>query len=92
MNVVRNIRNIHGYTFNREDPYQNGARFVFNSGMNFASWGETIYITVLPVGPRSTSIEVRSECALPTQIIDYGKNASNVRDIFKQIGFANIKL
>jgi hypothetical protein len=48
--------------------------FAVRVPWSFWSWGERFLIHV---SARST-IEVRSECLLPTQCIDWGKNRANV--------------
>jgi hypothetical protein len=42
-------------------------------GANWLSWGERVSIDV-----RDGKVRVRSECVLPTQCIDWGKNRKNV--------------
>jgi hypothetical protein len=42
-------------------------------GVNFLSWGERVSINV-----RDGKVRVRSECSLPTQCFDWGKNRQNV--------------
>ncbi len=44
-------------------------------GISLWSWGETITIHVGP-GPL---LYIRSECRMPTQCFDWGRNADNVR-------------
>src|SRR5665647_487555 len=39
------------------------------------SWGENVQATI-GYGPRGAVVTLRSECALPTQVIDWGKNLS----------------
>ena len=53
----------------------------FNHGMSMSSWGECITVILTPVGNTQTSMSIRSECALPTQIIDWGKNKQIVNQI-----------
>lgn len=49
-------------------------------GMGWASWGEKISVHIAP-GPGGTAVHVRSECAFPLQLVDYGKNRKNVEHI-----------
>lgn len=60
-----------------------GASKVFNlsSDINLASWGEKITVTLTSV-EGGTCVDVLSECAMPTQIIDWGKNQKNVEALF----------
>lgn len=67
-----------------ENPTQTGVWFRFIHGMSFRSYGEKITITVTPQGPQ-TGLHVLSECGMPTQIIDYGKNRNNVTAILSFI-------
>ena len=58
-----------------------GATVESSSGLNLWSWSEKI--VAQRVGP--TTLRIRSQCALPTQCIDWGKNARNVRKIIAAI-------
>jgi hypothetical protein len=55
---------------------QGGAWHV-TSPTSFFSWGETMRIT--PLAPNV--LRIRSECGLPTQCIDWGKNETNVKKL-----------
>lgn len=56
--------------------YESGRwRISASTGISFWSWGETITAYVDP-GPE---LQIRSHCAFPTQCIDWGRNAANVR-------------
>lgn len=46
------------------------------------SWTEKIDIKVGDMG----SVMVKSECSLPSQFIDWGKNKRNVNTFFKMLG------
>ena len=48
------------------------------SGMSLFSWGENMSITIEDNG----NVTIKSECVLPTQIIDWGRNKKVVRKIF----------
>ena len=67
-----------------ENPTPTGIWFRFVHGMSFRSYGEKITVTLTPHGP-TTDIHILSECGMPTQIIDYGKNRSNVTAIYQFI-------
>ena len=67
-----------------ENPTPTGVWFRFVHGMSFRSYGEKITVTLTPHGP-TTDVHILSECGMPTQIIDYGKNRSNVSAIFQFI-------
>lgn len=65
-----------------ENPGENGAVwFRVLHGMSMTSYGEKITITLRPMGS-GTDVHILSECGLPTQIVDYGKNAKNCAAIF----------
>lgn len=59
--------------------------YQYQHGMGMASWGETIDIWLTALGERSTQVDIKSECYLPTQIMDWGKNRENVVNIFNYL-------
>jgi hypothetical protein len=61
-----------------------GGAWRLSTNTSFFSWGENIAIYY--VGP--TMIRIRSECALVTQCIDWGRNESNVRKIVNALLWA----
>ena len=70
------------YQFLSEQAAPNGgALFRFAHKVSLTSWGENVTITVTPYGAAQCVMHVRSECALPTQIVDWGKNGKNVNEI-----------
>jgi hypothetical protein len=46
--------------------------------VNVRSWGENITVTVGADG----KTEIVSECRVPTSVVDWGKNRSNVNRLF----------
>ena len=68
-----------------ENPASNGVWFRFHCGVTFTSWGEKITITLLPIDAKTTSMTIHSECGMPTQVIDMGKNYRNVCNIYEYI-------
>jgi hypothetical protein len=62
-----------------------GLWFRFHHGVSFSSWGEKITITVVVLQGGITQVTVHSECGMPTQVFDWGKNSSNVTAIFNQL-------
>lgn len=48
--------------------------------VGWRSWGENVEAWISH-GPRGTSVRLRSECALPTQVVDWGKNRKNVEQV-----------
>ena len=78
------IRNIYAaglqYGVTGEQPVRNGVAFTMTHGMTYKSWGENIRVSLTAQG-NGTAAEVYSECAMPTQIFDMGKNKENVATI-----------
>ena len=68
-----------------ENPSPPGVWYRFHHGVSFTSWGEKITITLMPLDPYNVRIDIHSECGMPTQIIDYGRNKRNVCNIFEYI-------
>ena len=65
-----------------ENPGDNGSMwFRVHHGMTMTSYGEKITITLTPVA-NGTDVHILSECAMPTQLVDYGKNKQNCAAIF----------
>lgn len=55
-----------------------GMQFRVSSSVSWGSWGESI--VVLRVA--ADRLQVRSECAMPTQVFDWGRNENNVKRFF----------
>lgn len=68
-----------------EFPQPNGAWFGFNHGMTSSPYGEKITVAFEDVGEGSVRATVHSECGVPDQTVDWGKNKSNVEVIFNYI-------
>lgn len=85
--TIKDVRffNFLNLKFKSEIPIQGGTMFQFSSGVNLASWGENIDITVLYLNENSSQVIIKSECALPTQIVDWGRNQSNVEKIYSHL-------
>lgn len=72
-------------SFQSENPTPDGGVwFRIIHGMSFSSYGEKITITLTPT-PTGTDVHILSECGMPTQLVDYGKNKSNVQVIFNYL-------
>lgn len=85
--VLRDVR-FYGFLqlkFMFETYVQGGMMYQFSNGFNLASWGENINITVLYFNESSSYVIIKSECVFPTQIIDWGKNKSNVDKIYNHL-------
>lgn len=57
----------------------------FMHGISFSSWGEEIIITLTPLTASCVNVDIFSECSMPTQFIDWGKNEELVARIFSYI-------
>lgn len=76
--------------FKSENPSPTGVWYRLHHGVSFTSWGEKITITLTPLGPMSTQVVIHSECGMPTQVIDWGKNKQIVRNVYEYLA-ANIR-
>lgn len=66
-----------------ENPMPNGVWYRFHHGVSFTSWGEKITITLTPASPTATNVHIKSECGMPTQVIDWGKNKQVVCNVYE---------
>ncbi len=66
-----------------ENPMPNGVWYRFHHGVTFTSWGEKITITLTPASPTATNVHIKSECGMPTQVIDWGKNKQVVCNVYE---------
>ena len=64
---------------------QRARNFHMSASINFASWGEKIDLHMFPYNEQQTMVEIKSECAMPTQLFDMGKNKENVEKILGYI-------
>jgi hypothetical protein len=62
-----------GFKVQEADP--DAGSIKARAGFSFRSWGENISIHVDDAG----TVQVTSQCWMPTQFVDYGKNKSNVK-------------
>ena len=77
-----NFQNYTHFSLKSELPsYNNGVTFRFSNSVSFTSWGEDIIITMFPDYNGSLHVDISSECSMPTQIIDWGKNEENLNKI-----------
>ena len=82
MFLVERLRRIQGYKVVREyADGRGGAILELSHGINLLSWGEDIKIDIYPCSEQQTVVEIVSECAMPTQIIDWGRNSTNIKEI-----------
>ena len=56
-------------------------QILARTNLNWKSWTETVKITVRDSG----IVTVNSTCTFPMQMIDWGKNATNVKLFFKNL-------
>jgi len=54
---------------------------LITSKVGMRSWGEKIRVTILPSG----MLRIRSECSLPIQCFDWGKNEENTNRLLVAI-------
>ena len=52
--------------------------------LGWRSWGENV-TAVVGFGPAGSLVTLESECAMPTQFFDWGKNRTNVERIVDQL-------
>ena len=52
-----------------------------SSSVSLASWGEEVAITWLA----PNAIRIRSQCSMPTQCVDWGRNARNVQTLVRTL-------
>ena len=62
--------------------------YRFKHGISLTSWGENITIQLTRMAENVTNMNVISECALPTQLVDWGKNTENINKIFNYMDYA----
>lgn len=72
-------------TFASHAPAPNQITFRFTTGVTFTSWGEIVQITIAAIAPNQVLMSISSECAMPTQIVDWGKNGDNVTRIINYV-------
>lgn len=60
-----------------------GDRLEYQSPMNLSSWGENFSVRLL----NNEEVEIKSQCRLPTQIVDWGRNKKNVNRFLEKMGY-----
>ncbi len=85
--ILGDPRFYEGYklTFLSSAPVQNGAKYRYSTNVNFSSWGEYIDIDAIFINDNTTQITIKSECAVPTQFVSWGKNKKNVTDLYNYL-------
>lgn len=58
--------------------------FIAKLGSSIWSWSETIEIK-LKSSEQNTIVSFSSQCSLPTQVVDWGKNHRNSKRFFKSL-------
>jgi len=56
-------------------------KVVAKTGMTWKSFGETIQFDVRKIDNEKTQVQISSKPALPTTLVDYGRNLENVEKI-----------
>ncbi len=59
--------------------------YTASTGMSFSSYGEDLMIAVMPT-VKGSAVRIRSECSMPTQVIDYGRNKKNIDRFAQELG------
>ena len=88
MDLVERLRrmNIKSYRVIEErGDGRGGVIFRISHNMSLWSWGENISITMSPYNDMQTVVEVMSMCAMPTQVIDWGRNGRNLQDLMSYL-------
>jgi len=67
-----------------ENETPTGVWYRIHHGTTFSSWGEKITVT-LTRNDGGTGVDILSECGMPTQVVDWGKNRKNVIAIFNHL-------
>lgn len=85
--MLKDVRfwGVFNFQFHGESTVSNGAWFRFATSANLSTWGEKIDIYLSAAGETLTNVNIKSECSMPTQIIDWGKNQENVNKIYMYI-------
>ena len=78
---MRTVGSESNFALRSENPTPTGVWFRVHHGASMASWGEKITVTLTPMG-QQTKVHIFSECGMPTQLIDYGKNRKVVNYLF----------
>lgn len=61
-----------------------GGFVTAKKGMDMWSWGFNLNLQVFRM-ENGVQIQARSECSLPTQIVDYGKNKKNLEKLEQEL-------
>lgn len=86
MMLVERLRTVQGFQITKEYPDGfGGAIFELIHSISFSSWGENITIHFSIYNDTQTLVEIKSECTLPTQVVDWGKNKKNVTAIMSYL-------
>ncbi len=85
--IVRDARFVNGLhlSYRSETALQNGMSLRYTNDMSMSSWGEDIDIILIYVNDNTTQVTIKSECSLPTQVIDWGKNKKNVQQVYQYL-------
>ena len=76
------------FSLTAEQPIPNGLLFILKHSVSLSSWGETIKLALIAQGDQTVA-DIHSECALGTQIVDWGKNRENVNALFNYLAQGN---
>ena len=76
-NAVAEVFRRLGWSYQMTSPSQ----FTANASMSFTSWGENITVEIF----QNSLVKVESKCAMPFQLVDWGKNKENVQTFFAHL-------
>ena len=66
-----------------------GGILLGGTSIGWRSWGEDIAATV-GFGPRGSVVTLTSTCSMPTQLVDFGKNSTNVTKVVEALRGAGV--
>lgn len=73
------------FRFVKSRSHQRGMMYHYQHAGGFRSFGENVLITMAPTETGETEVNVFSECASPTQLVDWGQNQTNVTSAFNRL-------
>ena len=86
MTLVEKMRQIQGFKILSElSDGAGGVVFRIDKGISMATWGHDITVHMSIHDDQRTKVELESKSALKTQVVDWGKNKKNVKEIEEQL-------
>lgn len=81
MPIVDRALQMAGFTITMRYP----AAITAQKGISMATWGSNIRVDVVALNPTTCRINMTSETALPTVVVDWGEQEKNVRKFFQTL-------